>query len=112
MELSETQRDPQIMQLLEPGEQLHVHAEATDARMLVTDRRVAVAINDRLTMAVHYDGLRRIQFDVERDRHATLVLVPDRPADPPQVLAIPPNQYEAVGRAIAMIGRRFAETSN
>lgn len=101
--------DLQITQLLEPGEQLHVHAEATDARMLVTDRRIAVAINDRFTMAVPFDGLRRIQFDVERDRHATLVLVPDRPQDPPQVLVIPPHQYAAVGEAIAVIGRRFAD---
>jgi hypothetical protein len=112
MELSEAPSDPRILQLLEPGEQLHVHAEATDAKMLVTDRRVAVAINDRLTMAVQYEGLRRIQFDVERDRHATLVLVPDRPADAPQVLVIPPNQYEAVGRAIALIGQRFAASSD
>jgi hypothetical protein len=108
MTLSDGQPDLQITQLLEPGEQLHVHAEATDARMIVTDRRVAVAINDRLAMAVPYEGLRRIQFDVERDRHATLVLVPDRPTDPPQVLVIPPHQYAAVGQAIAEIGQRFA----
>jgi hypothetical protein len=47
---------------------------------------------------------------VERDRHATLVLVPDRPTDPPQVLAIPPHQYAAVGQAIALIGQRFADS--
>jgi hypothetical protein len=90
---------------------LKAQAEATDAVMLVTDRRVAVALNDRLSMAVPFDGLRRIQFDVERDRHATLVLVPDHPADPPQVLVIPPHQYAAVGEAIALIGQRFAETA-
>lgn len=108
---SEDQPDLQITQLLEPDEQLHVHAEVTDARMLVTDRRVAVAINVRVAMAVPVEGLRRIQFDVERDRHATLVLVPDHPADPPQVLVIPPHQYAAVGQAIALIGQRFANST-
>jgi hypothetical protein len=102
--------DLQITSLLEPGEQLHVHAEATDAQMLVTDRRVAVAVNDRLSLAVPFESLRRIQFDIERERHATLVLVPDHPADPPQVLVIPPQQYDSVGRALAVIGRRFAES--
>jgi hypothetical protein len=88
---------------------LQVHAEATDAVMLVTDRRVAVALKDRLSMAVPFEALRRIQFDVERNRHATLVLVPDHPADPPQVLEIPPHQHAAVGEATDLIGRRFAE---
>jgi hypothetical protein len=108
MALSDGQPDLQITQFLEPGEQVHVRAEATDARMIVTDRRVAVAINDRLSMAVPYEGLRRIQFDIERGRHATLVLVPDRPAEPPQVLLIPPNQYDAVAQALALIGQRIS----
>jgi len=108
MASSEDRTGLPIARLLEPGEQLYAQAEATDASMLVTDRRVAVAVNERLTMAVPFEDLRRIQFDVERDRHATLVLVP---ADPPQVLVIPPDQYAAVGEAIALIGQRFAGSS-
>jgi hypothetical protein len=111
MSSSESSSERPILRLLEPGEKLKVQAEATDAVMLVTDRRVAVALNDRLSMAVPFESLRRIQFDVERNRHATLVLVPDRPADPPQVLVIPPEQYAAVGEAIALIGRQFTEGS-
>jgi hypothetical protein len=99
-----------LRRLLEPDEQLHVRAEATDAVMLVTDRRVAVSVNDRLSLAVPFEGLRRVQFDIERERHATLVLVPDAPRDIPQVLVIPPEQYAAVGEALAIIGRRFAES--
>jgi hypothetical protein len=99
-----------LLRLLEPDEELHVQAEATDAVMLVTNRRVAVSVNNRLSLAVPFEGLRRIQFDIERDRHATLVLVPDAPSDVPQVLAIPPEQYAAVGQALAIIGRRFAES--
>jgi hypothetical protein len=57
-------------------------------------------------MAVPYEGLRRIQFDIERDRNATLVPVPDRPTDVPQVLAIPPDQYPDVCEALALISQR------
>jgi hypothetical protein len=106
--MTQQQHDLADADLLEPGEQLQVRAEATDAVMLVTDRRVAVALNNRVAMAVPYEGLRRLQFDVERDRLATLVLVPDRPSDTPQVLVIPPGQYRAVADAIATIGERIA----
>jgi hypothetical protein len=106
--MTQKQHDPGDADLLEPGERLHVRAEATDAVMLVTDRRVAVALNNRVAMAVPYEGLRRLQFDVERDRLATLALVPDRPTDTPQVLVIPPGQYRAVADAIATIGERIA----
>jgi len=52
--------------------------------------------------------LRRIQFDVERRRPATLVLVPELPRDEPQVLAIEPERYEEVADALVIIGRRLA----
>jgi hypothetical protein len=97
-----------VLRLLEPDEQVHVHARATDAVMLVTNRRVAVSVNDKLALAVPFEGLRRIQFDIERERPATLVLVPDAPQDVPQVLSIPPEEYLAVGEALAIIGRHFA----
>lgn len=101
-----------FLKILDPGEQVHIQAKATDAVMLVTDRRVAVAVQDRLAMAVPFESLRRIQFDVERDRHATLILVPEHVADVPQVLVIPPEEYAAVGEAIALVGRRFVETAS
>ena len=104
--------DDPVLRLLEPGERLHARAEATDASLIVTDRRVAVAINDRLAMAVPFTSLRRVQFDIERGRPATLVLVPDRPADPPQVLAIPPTQYAVAVEALAVIGQRLADAAD
>lgn len=107
-----TPDDTPHLRILEPDETLHVQARASDAVMLVTDRRVAVAVQDRLAMAVPFEALRRIQFDVERDRHATLILVPDQVADTPQVLVIPPEEYSAVGEAIAVIGQRFVETAS
>lgn len=106
-----TSNDVPYLSILGPDEQVQVEARATDALMLVTDRRVAVAVQDRLAMAVPFESLRRIQWDVERDRHATLILVPEHVADTPQVLVIPPEEYAAVGHAIALIGGRFLATS-
>ncbi len=79
---------------------MHVVADTPSATLLVTDRRVVVAQEDRVALDISFDALRRIQFDVERRRPATLVIVPEHPADEPQVLAIPPERYEAIAAAL------------
>lgn len=94
---------------LEAGEIVQVLARASEASILVTDRRIAVAEQDRLALDVPFAGLRRIQFDIERERPATLVIVPEHPAQEPQVLAVPPDRYEEVTRALAFIGSRLYE---
>jgi len=99
--------DHPAMRNLEPGETVHVVAVATDASVLVTDRRVAVASGDRLALDIPYDRLRRVQFDLGRGRPATLVLVPEHPADEPQVLAIPVEAYREAATAITVIGSRL-----
>ena len=101
--------DHPALKLIEPGEAIDFVAETGAAKVLVTDRRVAVSAGDRLTLHVTFDGLRRIQFDIERRRPATLVIVPEDAADEPQVLAVPPERYEEVTQALATIGRRLAE---
>jgi hypothetical protein len=101
-----------IQHLLEPGEELHVEARAGDAVLAVTDRRLIVAAQERLALNVAIDSIRRIQFDVERRRPATLVIVPEEPADEPQVLAIPNDELEGAARAIAIVGRHFGESSD
>ena len=35
------------------------------------------------------------------------MIVPEHPTDRPQVLSIPPDQYEMVGQALAAIGRQL-----
>jgi len=101
-----------VRRLLEPSEDVHIEARASDALVLVTDRRVAVATrHDRFDLDIPYEGLRRVQFDIERTRPAVLVIVPERPADAPQVLSIPPDQYEVVGKALAVIGQRLYPVS-
>jgi len=94
---------------LEPGETVQALARAADAALLVTDRRLAVADEDRLALDIPFDGLRRIQFDIERQRPATLVIVPEHPANEPQVLAVPPERFDEVTRALALIGARLSQ---
>jgi hypothetical protein len=92
---------------LEPGETVQAVAHAESASLLVTDRRIAVADEDRLALDIPFDALRRIQFDIERQRPATLVIVPEHPANEPQVLAIPPERFKEVTQALALIGSRL-----
>jgi hypothetical protein len=103
-----TDHDP-IQTVLEPNEVVELIARARQHRVVVTDRRLAVADDQRVAMHVPYHGLRRIQFDIERDRPATLVIVPSNPTDEPQVLAIPPEHYDDVAQALVVIGRRLAD---
>src|SRR5712691_11114106 len=97
---------------LEPGERLQVHATASDASIAVTDRRLIVAAPTRVALAVPFGDLRRIQFDVERLRPATLVIVPEHPSNEAQVLSIRPEDYDAAARALAVIGRELARSED
>jgi len=109
--MSEQRRDdpePRLLHLLEPDEQLHVAARARDAYLAVTDRRVVVMEEGRIALDIGFDELRRIQFDVEADRPATLVIVPESALDEPQVLAIPADAMKRTTEALAVIGARLA----
>jgi hypothetical protein len=101
--------EPHVLQALEPGEELRQRARATDAVLALTDRRLFVAAPERVALAIPFDGLRRIQFDIERHRPATLVIVPEMANHEPQVLSIPPEQYPAAGELLAAVGRELAE---
>jgi hypothetical protein len=68
-----------------------------------------VAADGRLALDVRFHGLRRIQFDIERQRPATLVIVPEHPADEPQVITVPPQRYADVAQALALVGERIYE---
>jgi hypothetical protein len=100
--------EPSVLHALEPGEELRYKARATEALLAVTNRRLVVADRERIALAVPFQRLRRIQFDIERDRPATLVIVPESPLDEPQVLAVPPEDYPDVAQALAVIGQRIA----
>ncbi len=96
------------LHLLEPEEKLQVTARATNAVLAVTDRRLIVTDEQRIALDVQFLELRRIQFDIERTRPATLVIVPENATHAPQVLAIPPEEFDRTASALALIGRRLA----
>ncbi len=96
------------MSALEPGERIRLRARATDAVLAVTDRRLVVAAPDRVALAMPIEAIRRIQFDIERNRPATLVIVPERASFEAQVLSIPPEHYQAAAEAMVAIGHELA----
>ena len=92
---------------LEPGEAIEASAQAIEGLVAVTDRRLVVAAGSR-AVAIPWERLRRVELDIERDRPATLVLVPEWPSDPPQVLSVPPESYREVAVTMARIAERLA----
>jgi hypothetical protein len=68
--------DHPIHKALDSDEEIHVEAPAGDHVIIVTNRRLAIGSRERLALNVPIANLRRIQFDIERDRPATLVVVP------------------------------------
>jgi hypothetical protein len=97
-----------IDHLIEPDERVHATARVIDAVVAVTDRRLVVATGAKVAIDIPWDRLRRVQLDIERDRPATLVLVPEWPSDPPQVLSVPPEAYRPTAQAVAFIAERLA----
>jgi hypothetical protein len=104
--------DPILVTALEEDESLQATARGTDAILAVSDRRLLVKARERIALSVRIEGLRRIQFDIEKRRPATLVIVPEEPRDEPQVLAIPPDEIRRVTDALAIIAQRLARFSD
>lgn len=102
---------PLIQGLLEAGEAVEHHARAGDALIVVTTRRLAVVIAERVALAVDIARVRRIEFDIEKMRPATLVIVTESATDPPQVLVVDPADYGEVADALVTIGLRLAQAS-
>ncbi len=105
---NEVGHHPAVQELLGPGEEVQHVASAGEAVIAVTSHRLAVIQEDRTALDVGIDNLRRIQFDIEKTRPATLVIVPEHPNQPPQVLAVKPEEYEEVAAALVTIGQRLA----
>jgi len=103
-----TDIESHVLHALEPGEQLRLKARSREAVLALTDRRLVVAAPERIALSVPLEGLRRIQFDIERDRPATLVIVPELAHDEPQVLSIPRDQFQAAADALVVIGQLLA----
>lgn len=98
-----------VTRFLEAGEALRAAIRAREAVLAISDRRLIVAASDRVALDVPIEGVRRVQFDIERARPATLVIVPDHPVHEPQVLAIPREEYAAAASALAALGEYLAQ---
>ena len=107
--VAEQDLEPHLIEVLDPGETVRVKAPSTEAVLAVTDRRLVVAAPERIALAVPFSDLRRIQFDIEKDRPATLVVVPEDPWHEPQVLSIAPDDYRATAEALVVVGTKLAE---
>ncbi len=89
-------------------EPIHARAESLDSTLAVIGDRLVVVEDRGVALDVPVDGIRRLQLDIERDRHGVLVIVPDQLTNLPQVLSIPPSEYDALARALVLIGRRLS----
>ena len=87
---------------------IRAQASANGHEVVVTDDLVRVHSGDRVVLDVPIDDLRRIQFDIEHDRPATLVLVPDAAWRDSQIIMVEPENYADVCRTLAVIGLRMA----
>src|SRR5437868_6846942 len=96
------------------GETIHTVVEATGGTLSISDQRVRVSIPGarRPALDMPLAGLGRIQFDIELDRPATFVIVPPHVDNNPEVLAIPPSQYEAIASGLARVGKFLAANGN
>jgi hypothetical protein len=107
MDPEETAADSAIMHLLQPGERVELRLDTTSADLRVTDRRLLVTTGDHVLLDIPYQRLRRIQFDIEVGRPATMVIVPHLPVDEPQVIGVPPDSLHRAAELLAFVGERL-----
>jgi hypothetical protein len=106
------QRSFPLPHILKPGEALETQATAQDAVIGVTSQRLIVTEGERLVLDIPFSELRRIQFDIERGRRATMVIVPEHIANEPRVVAVPVSALKDAAIALAAIGQRLDPSSD
>jgi hypothetical protein len=102
-------RDPALPlpHILQPGEVVERQAHAEGFLIAVTPQRIIVTDGDRSVIDISYEELRRIQFDIERDRTATVVIVPEHIRNEPRVFSVPIANLTETALALALIGERI-----
>jgi hypothetical protein len=103
---------PAILRLLDRDEQVRHATTLGDALLAVTSCRIAIIDGTRTVLDLPIDGVRRVEFDIEKTRPATLVIVPEDARSAPQVLPVRPEEYKAVADALVTIGLALAEGDN
>jgi hypothetical protein len=107
------EREPQsgeqaVLHLLHPGERVEMVLDATNGELRATDRRLLMTVAGRVRMDIGYEDVRRIQFDVEAHRPATMVIVPNIANREPHVLGVPRDRLHLAGELLAFVGERRA----
>ena len=105
---SELNPESAILHLLQPGERVALELPTVGAELRVTDRRLLVTAAGSVRLDIAYQDLRRIQFDIETDYPASMVIVPQHAWDEPQVLAIPPESLHRAAEVLAFVGERLS----
>jgi hypothetical protein len=97
-----------VLEALLGDEQVEVYLETEESALAVTDRRVIVASENHTMLDVQMNELRRIELTIEKGRAPLLTIVPERPTDVPQFIAIEPGQFDKVCELISSLGSRVA----
>lgn len=92
---------------LDSDEVVRSVVDGVGGRLVLTDRRVVITEHGVITLDVPIDKLRFVEFDLESDRPARVIVVPQHPSDPPRQLAIEPQQYREVAAVLAQLGPRI-----
>ena len=76
----------------------------TCGRLILTDLRVLLTENGQITLDVPIGQVRLVELDVEQQRPARVIIVPESPLDAPRELAIDPQQYDEVASVLQQLG--------
>ena len=101
------ERDDPVLRRLGRDEVVRGVVDGIEGRLVLTNRRVLVTENAVITLDVPITNLRLVEFDLESQRPATVIIVPEHPRDPPRQLAIEPQQYDEVASVLAQLGPRI-----
>ena len=96
-----------LFQVERPGAPDEFVVLARDGELRLSDGHLVVTTASGVRFDIPYGNLRRIELDIESHRPATIVIVPHRPGDEPQVLTIPRESLQGAARLIAIIGERL-----
>jgi hypothetical protein len=105
--LADRTRSFPLPHILQPGEVVESHAVANDAVIAVTSERLVVAQGGDQVLDIPFNELRRVQFDIERGRDATLVIVPEHISNWPRIVSVPVEQLRDAAVVLSRIGERI-----
>src|SRR3954452_6424018 len=90
------------------GDEIRILGHANNGAFAVTDRRLIVGGPAGVGLDIPFATVRRIQFDLEPGRPASVAFVSNDPHDEVVLLSIPPEEYGAITDALLAIGRQLA----